>query len=83
MILPTKHLSQDRAILTVGARILQHLSQAKTISSLWEELPRNSAGRSDAPQLRYDAFVLALDLLFMIGAIEVQEGLLTKRKVPV
>jgi len=80
MILPSKHLSQNRALLTVGGRILQHMSQPTTISSLWEELPRqNSAGRNDAPPLRYDGFVLALDLLFLIGAIEFQDGLLTRR----
>lgn len=82
MILPSKHLSQDRAILTIGARILQHLSQPKTVSALWEELPHHGkvVPRS-TPPLRYDGFVLALDILFLIGAIELQEGLLT-RKLP-
>ena len=80
MILPSKHLPQDRALLTVGARILQHLSQPKTISALWEELPRQNekALKGTAP-LRYDGFVLALDLLFLIGAINLHEGLLTRR----
>ena len=81
MILPSKHLSQDRALLSVGARILQHLSQPMTISALWEDLPQNAAGWNDAPPLRYDGFVLALDLLFLVGAIELQNGLLT-RKTP-
>jgi len=79
MILPSKHLSQDRALLTVGARVLQHLSQPTTISALWEELRRNAAGPNDAPPLRYDGFVLALDLLFFIGAIEMHDGLLTRK----
>jgi hypothetical protein len=80
MILPSKHLSQDRALLTVGARILQHLSQPKTVSALWEELPRqNATGRDTAPPLRYDGFVLTLDLLFLIEAVELQDGLLTRR----
>ncbi|MBE0626439.1 MAG: hypothetical protein IH606_16685 [Burkholderiales bacterium] len=79
MILPSKHLSQDRALLTVGARILQHLSQPKTISALWEEVPRqNAAGQNAAPPLRYDGFVLALDLLFLIGAIDLRDGLLIR-----
>lgn len=79
MILPSKHLPQDRAFLTVGARILQHLSQPKTISALWEELPRQvAAGQNTVPTLRYDGFVLALDLLFLIGAIELQDGLLIR-----
>jgi hypothetical protein len=81
MILPAKHLSQERALLTVGARILRHLSHPKTVSALWEEMPRTAVVKDDAPSLRYDWFVLALDLLFLMGTIELQEGLLS-RKMP-
>ena len=80
MILPSKHLSQDRALLTVGARILQKLSQPKTVSALWEELPRKTEKtRNSALPLSYDGFVLALDLLFLIGTVELQEGLLSRK----
>lgn len=79
MILPSKHLSQDRALLTVGARVLQRLSQPKTVSALWEELSGNLSGRKNASPLRYDGFVLALDLLFLMGAIELEEGLLSRK----
>jgi len=80
MILPSKHLCQDRALLTVAARILRHLSQPQTISALWEKMPRqNAAGGNTVPPLRYDGFVLALDLLFLIGALELQQGLLTRK----
>ena len=81
MILPSKHLSQQRAFLTVGAGILRHLPKPKTVSALWEEMPRTDAGQRDSPPLRYDGFVLALDLLFAMGAIELQDGLLN-RKTP-
>lgn len=82
MILPSKHLSRDRALLTVGARILKHLSRPKTVSAIWEELPHpKDGGQNIVPPLRYDAFVLALDLLFLIGAIELHDGLLV-RKTP-
>ena len=79
MILPSKHLSQDRATLTVGARILRHLSQPKTVSALWEEIRRTGGKREDMPPSRYDAFVIALDLLFLMGAIEFQDGLLSQK----
>lgn len=81
MILPSKHLSQERALLTVGARILQQLSRPKTISALWEEMSRSAPAQKSLPPLRYDGFVLALDLLFFMGAIEFQNGLLG-RKIP-
>lgn len=81
MILPTKHISQDRALLTVGARLLEHLSQPKTVSALWEEVCHPSIVTSGKqPTLRYDAYVLTLDLLFLLGAIEFQEGLLSRRR---
>lgn len=77
MILPSKHLSQDRALLTVGARLLTQLSQPKTVSALWEEIscPENNR-EFRKPALRYDAYVLTLDLLFLIGAVDLQGGLL-------
>ena len=78
MILPSKHLPQERALLTVGARVLRHLTQPKTVSALWEEIPHPTAGGDGAPPLRYDGFVLALDLLFLMGAIDLQDGLLRR-----
>lgn len=82
MILPSKHLSQNRALLTVGAMLLGHLAQPKTVSALWEEVARATVdNQTKNPTLRYDAYVLTLDLLFLIGAIEIEEGLL-RRKAP-
>ena len=78
MILPSKHLSQDRALLTVGAAILRHLSHPVTVSALWEQMPRSARDQKAPPTLRYDGFVLALDLLFLIGAVELRDGLLVR-----
>ncbi len=79
MILPSKHLSQERALLTVGARVLSRLSQPKTVSALWEEvlLVQGHGGNS---VLSYDAFVLTLDLLFSIKAISFADGLVSRSK---
>jgi hypothetical protein len=79
MILPSKHLPQERALLTIGAAILRHLSHPITVSALWEQMPRASVHQKTSPPLRYDAFVLALDLLFLIGVIEARDGLLVRR----
>lgn len=78
MILPSKHLSQDRALLTVGAVILRHLSDPVTVSALWEQVSRSARDQKTASLLRYDAFVLALDLLFLVGALDLREGLLVR-----
>jgi hypothetical protein len=44
-------------------------------------MPRGSHGPKGAAALRYDGFVLALDLLFLMGAIELRDGVL-HRSVP-
>jgi hypothetical protein len=72
MILPTKHISVRNSLLGVGAIIIEHLDRPRTVASLWSDL-------SVIPEVAtFERFVLVLDLLFIIGAIELQEGLLYK-----
>jgi hypothetical protein len=82
MILPSKHISQERALLTVAGLILQTLKKPKTASATWEELPlRSDIAADSTTSLGYDSFVLALDFLYSIGAIEYENGLLTRRAI--
>jgi len=75
VILPSKHIPPDRALLTIGAEILKLLDRPKTVSSLWDGVrardPIQVHGR-----IGYDWFVLALDLLFLINTIEYKNGAL-------
>lgn len=79
MILPSKHRPQNRALLTVGAVLLEHLTYPLTASALWEAISHSSTVHETQIHVRYDAFVLALDLLFLIGAIELHDGVLVRR----
>lgn len=80
MILPSKHLPQSRALLTVGAHILTFLMYPKTVSALWEELNKHDDDSEVAPRrISYDWFLLALDLLYTLGAIELENGLVARR----
>lgn len=74
MILPTKRLGVERAILTVGAEILGLLTEPKTVSRLWDELGHAMSDRSSTRIVNYDWFVLTLDLLYMLGALEMDHG---------
>jgi hypothetical protein len=74
MILPTKRLTENRALLVIGGEILQSLKEPKTISRLWAELNRHKSGSP----LAFDWFVLALDLLYTLKSIELNHGLITK-----
>jgi len=78
MILPTKHLPTDRALLTVGARILSHLDEPRTMSSRWDRLRLKRDLREHRAPMSYDWFILALDLLFMVGAIQLHDGLIRR-----
>lgn len=80
MILPSKHLPQDRALLTVGGHILTFLARPKTVSALWEELNKHDGNLTVTTPRRitYDWFLLALDLLFALGTIELDGGLVTR-----
>lgn len=77
MILPTKRLHQDRALLSVGAEILRRLDEPKTVSRLWDEVQAAHRGRTTA-MLTYDWFVLALDLLFCMSTITLGNGRIIK-----
>ena len=78
MILPTKHIRPDRALLGIGADILAGLARPMTVSGLWDHLRlRRTASNSNAV-LDYRWFVLALDLLHMIGAIDFERGVIRR-----
>ncbi|MHC5056918.1 MAG: ABC-three component system middle component 6 [Planctomycetota bacterium] len=79
MILPTKHLDEQRSLLRIGAEVLQLLGQPKTVSRLWDDLKSSrEEGVSLSHPITYDWFVMALDLLYMISVVEYDQGRLTK-----
>jgi hypothetical protein len=81
MILPTKRLHQNRALLAVGAEVLRQLDEPRTVSRLWDQMERAYRGRAASPTLTYDWFVLSLDLLFALNAISLNQGLITKQRL--
>jgi hypothetical protein len=74
MILPTKRLGVERAMLAVGAEILGLLTEPKTVSRLWDDLGHVMSARSSTRIVSYDWFVLTLDFLYMVGALEMDHG---------
>lgn len=70
MILPTKHVPLDHALLSVGARIIAHLDQPRTVTAVWSNIRDESGVRS------FDKFSLALAFLFSIDAVSLQNGVL-------
>lgn len=80
MILPSKFLPADRSLIVVGGEALAQLVEApRTVSELWE---RTRAARpAGSSHITFDWFALALALLYAIGAVTFEDGLvrLTKK----
>lgn len=75
MILPTKHVSLDKSLLGAGAVVLRILAEPMTTTGMWERVKH-------APEIGgYGRFVLTLDFLYAIGAIDMAEGLIIKKKI--
>ena len=74
MILPTKHLKSGRSLLAIGAEILANVDEAKTMSRVWSEFSASRNRENGRVPVSYDWFVLSLDLLFILGAVEYKNG---------
>lgn len=74
MILPTKHVTARRSVLGVGAQILFFLSDDQTVTRLWGSV------RSGEDGTTFRQFVLALDLLYLLGCVELSDGILRRRR---
>lgn len=72
MILPTKHVPAKQSLLGVGGLLLKQLDNARTLSDLWERV------RLFPEVGTFRRFVLALDLLYAMGAVTLEEGLLKR-----
>lgn len=78
MILPTKRLSTDRSLLAIGGSIIHLLDRPKTVSRVWYELKSVRQSRGSQSSVSYDWFILALDLLYTMNAVNLRDGLLGK-----
>ena len=72
MILPTKHVSTRQSLIGVGASVLAQLDRPRTLTDLWERLRESSEVGT------FRRLVLALDLLYAIGAVALEDGLLKR-----
>lgn len=75
MILPNKHLLSQDSLIGVGGLLLTKIgSSGTTVSRLWEGVrDRREVGT-------FDRFILALDTLYLLGYLNLDDGLLTKRE---
>ena len=82
MLLPTKGIEPQRALLTIGASLISLLESPATVSGLWERFLKYSSEVSGHSKVTFDWFALALSMLFAIDAVSWNEsGQLVRRHV--
>lgn len=81
MILPTKGITPDRSILAVGSDLLDLLDSPRSVSNLWSRYLNLRKQLGLERPVNFDWFVLTLDFLFTIGAINLDDrGRLVKHR---
>jgi len=73
MILPSKHISIAESIFGLGGVLLNILQkQSHSIDSLWQEYSAINNRIDGCPAYHnFDNVIFAIDLLFLIGAINI------------
>ncbi len=72
MIMPNKYMSENEALIGVGSVLLKHLSIEISLTDLWESVKDTSCIAT------FERFVLGLDLLFVLGLVEIKNEKLVK-----
>ena len=73
MILPRKHLTMDESIFGFGAFLLNNMPEKITVDELWRKYLAAYDKNTYPVVFSFDRFVLTLDFLFIIGALNMNE----------
>ena len=71
-LLPDKHVTIERSLVGTGAYLLERLASPCTVNTLWESVKAESAVAN------FKVFVLSIDYLYTIGAINYEHGVLSR-----
>jgi hypothetical protein len=73
-------LESENSLIFIGGSVLELLDEPKTVSRLWEEFKSKRVRllQSDSCDVSFDWFVLALDLLHLLGSVHLISGRLAK-----
>ncbi len=77
MLLPTKHIKIENALIGVGAEVLAELDRPKTVSTLFYDIQERRS-EYEMTTIEFDWFLLAVDFLYTIGAVRLEAGVLKK-----
>lgn len=77
MLMPTKHIKTENALVGVGAEVLGLLERDKAVSTLFRDL-QTWRRENELSTIHFDWFLLALDFLYSVGAVRFESGVLKK-----
>lgn len=77
MLMPTKHIKIENALIGVGAEILEELIEPKPVSTLFHDIQLRRQ-YNEMAIIHFDWFLLAIDFLFIVGAVHFELGLIKK-----
>jgi hypothetical protein len=78
MLLPSKSIAADQALIAVGAQILLQLERPGSVSAVWQRLGAWRGNKKMPSAIPFWWFALSLDVLFAAGAVVLQDGELRK-----
>ena len=73
MILPSKHIKLSESFIGLGGYLLQLLKEPMTIDDLWVKFQKVNNTTMYPAYHSFDNVVLGLNLLFLVGAIDIDE----------
>ncbi|GAA0839486.1 ABC-three component system middle component 6 [Streptosporangium amethystogenes subsp. fukuiense] len=77
MIVPTKGVAPQRALLAVGAQIVMATDrQPVTVTQAWQRLLTWREDNNHRAPVTFWWFALALDLLYALGLVELEQDIL-------
>jgi hypothetical protein len=70
MLLPSRTVSSQRALLSVAAQIALQLDAPRTVTETWTRLKEWRVERGFDQPITFGWFVLALDMLYALDLVE-------------
>lgn len=72
MILPNKYVKTNDSLLGISSLLIKIIDKPITVSFLWDKAKEKGIVKT------YNNFIFALDLLFILGVIELKDGLIKR-----
>jgi hypothetical protein len=74
VLIPEKHVRLSDSLLGLGSYVLVCLSKPKDIDQLWKKFKNDSIHQRDFGNHSINNLVLAIDFLFSVGLVKIDEG---------